>query len=93
VKSDWRSPERHSPEEVEIARQRRVIDQTVPDGWAHYFNLLTYGTHAARGVGDVSPMYGVCGHGRVCLLTNKWHHPYPLPPCDKEPTMMHTGWL
>ena len=87
----WVTPDSLGPEFTRIEGERDLINRTVPQGWADHFNLLTYGEAAAR-QSKGSPMYGVCGHGHVCLLAGFWRHPYPQTPiCDRVPEHTHSG--
>lgn len=88
----WVTPPPVDPEVSRIAGERDLIRRTVPRGWANHFVLLTYGPQAQRQAGD-GPLFGVCGHGHVCLLAGFWRHPYPMfpPVCDREPERQHSG--
>lgn len=75
---------------------RDFIRQEIPIGWARQYALLTYGN------GTAWPVFGVCGHGEICLVIEvatrtepsmHWQHPYPQVPiyCDQPGATLHAG--
>jgi hypothetical protein len=87
----WVTPDERTLEEFGWAQERAKIQAAIPQGWVTHFMRLTYGFEAAARAGG-SPIFGVCGHGHVCLMIGNWLHPYPVPfECDRPPATSHTG--
>jgi hypothetical protein len=78
------------PETLRINTERAMIRATIPRGWESLHLRRSYDVDPAA-VG--TPIYGVCGHGLVCLLADRWLHPFPELPrvCDKAPATSHSG--